>query len=183
MFNCGDDDDDSNNVNPLADNVLIVGDDSYDLEWGSILNYGEFEEGSGIINLDLELWSIGIIEPESGCEPSGEGQGIYFEMFTSNDTSLDDGTYTYNMDPELGTWDFGDYILDFSDTNEDDETWIFLDSGSVTIDKTGSNYNISWDLVDGDGISITGNFSGGLNYCNYIGEDLNPNESSKRSSK
>jgi len=185
MFNCGDDDDDSNNVNPLADNVLIVGDVSYDLEWGSILNYGEYEPG--IINLDLELWSNGVIEPED-CEfvldssgASGEGQGIYFEMFTSNQTSLDDGTYTYNMDPALGTWDYGDYILDL--TNEAEGSWIGINSGTVSIDKTGSNYNISWDLVDGDGVSITGNFSGGLNYCDYSGEDLNPNESSKRSSK
>ena len=69
MFNCGDEDDDSNNINPNADNVLIVGDVSYDLEWGSILNYGEYE--SGIINLDLELCSNGI-EPESDCSASGE---------------------------------------------------------------------------------------------------------------
>ena len=181
MFNCGDDDDDSNNINPLADNVLIVGDVSYDLEWGSILNFGEFEEGSGIINLDLELWSTGIVEPESGCEAYGEGQGLYFEMFTSNETSLDDGTYTYDMDATLGTWDYGDYSLNLSETN--DNPWILLDSGSVTIDKTGSNYNISWDLVDGDGVSITGNFSGSLNYCDYSGEDFQPNGSSKRSNK
>ena len=185
MFNCGDDDDDSTPVNPLADNVLTVGNVSYDLEWGSILNYGEFEEGSGIINLDLELWSNGI-ESESDCDLSGEGQGIYFEMFTSNETSLDDGTYTYSMDPELGTWDYGDYILNL-DVSEDDtdieNNWIMINSGSVTIDKTGSNYNISWDLVDGDGVSITGNFSGSLNYCDYSGEDFQPNGSSKRSNK
>jgi len=181
MFNCGDDDDDSTPVNPLADNVLRVGNVSYDLEWGSILNYGEYD--SGIINLDLELWSTGVIESESGCGASGDGQGIYFEMFTSNETSLDDGTYTYNMDPELGTWDYGDYILNLSDINDNDDPWILLDSGSVTIDKTGSNYNISWNLVDGDGVSITGNFSGSLNYCDYTGEDFQPNGSSKRSNK
>lgn len=178
MFNCGDEDDDSNNINPNADNVLIVGDVSYDLEWGSILNYGEYE--SGIINLDLELWSNGI-EPESDCSESGEeGQGIYFEMFTSNQTSLDDGTYTYNMNPELGTWDYGDYALNLADINDD--PWILLDSGSVTIDKTGSNYNISWDLVDMNSVSISGNFSGSLNYCDYSG-DFQPNGSSKRSNK
>ena len=107
-------------------------------------------------------------------------------MFTSNETSLDDGTYTYNMDPELGTWDYGDYILNL-DVSEDDtdieNNWIMINSGSVTIDKTGSNYNISWDLVDGDGVSITGNFSGSLNYCDYSGEDFQPNGSSKRSNK
>lgn len=178
MFNCGDNDD-SNRVDPTADNVLVVGDVSYDLEWGSILNYGEYE--SGIINLDLEIWSNGVIEPESGCEVSGEGQGLYFEMFTSNETSLDDGTYTFNMNPALGTWDYGDYNLDL--TNEAEDSWIEINSGTVSIDKTGSNYNISWDLVDVDGVSIRGNFSGGLNYCDYSGEDLNPNESLKRSSK
>ena len=182
MFNCGDDDDDSNNVIPQGDNVLIVGDVSYDLEWGSLLNYGEFEPG--IINIDLELWSPGIIEPESGCDlEEGEGQGLYFEMFTSNETSLDDGTYTYNMDPALTTWDFGDYNLNLSDENTDanDGLWVELESGTVSIEKTGSNYNISWNLVDVNDVSITGTYSGSLNLCDQGDGNLQPNGSSKRS--
>jgi hypothetical protein len=182
MFNCGDDDDESNNVIPQADNVLIVGDVSYDLEWGSLLNFGEFEPG--IINIDLELWSTGIIEPESGCDvDEGEGQGLYFEMFTSNETSLDDGTYTYNMDPALTTWDYGDYNLNISSSNSDttDDLWVVLESGTVSIEKTGSNYNISWDLVDVNNVSITGTYSGSLNYCDIDGGNLQPNGSSKRS--
>jgi hypothetical protein len=182
MFNCGDDDDESNNVIPQADNVLIVGDVSYDLEWGSLLNFGEFEPG--IINIDLELWSTGIIEPESGCDvEEGEGQGLYFEMFTSNETSLDDGTYTYNMDPALTTWDYGDYNLNISSSNSDttDDLWVVLESGTVSIEKTGSNYNISWDLVDVNNVSITGTYSGSLNYCDIDGGNLQPNGSSKRS--
>jgi len=182
MFNCGDDDDDSNNVIPQADNVLIVGDVSYDLEWGSLLNYGEFEPG--IINIDLDLWSTGIIEPESGCDvEEGEGQGLYFEMFTSNETSLDDGTYTYNMDPALTTWDYGDYNLNLSSSNPDTngDLWVVLESGTVSIEKTGSNYNISWDLVDVNNVSITGTYSGSLNYCDIDGGNLQPNGSSKRS--
>ena len=184
MFNCGDDDDDSNNVIPQADNVLIVGDVSYDLEWGSLLNYGEFD--TGIINIDLELWSTGLIEPESGCDvEEGEGQGLYFEMFTSNETSLDDGTYTYNMDPALITWDYGDYNLNLSSSNPDTngDLWLELESGTVSIEKTGSNYNISWDLVDVNNVSITGTYLGSLNYCDYSGEDFQPNGSSKRSNK
>jgi hypothetical protein len=182
MFNCGGDDDDSNNVIPQADNVLIVGDVSYDLEWGSLLNYGEFEPG--IINIDLELWSTGIIEPESGCDvEEGEGQGLYFEMFTSNETSLDDGTYTFNMDPALTTWDYGDYNLNLSSSNPDTngDLWVVLESGTVSIEKTGSNYNISWDLVDVNNVSITGTYSGSLNYCDIDGGNLQPNGSSKRS--
>jgi hypothetical protein len=182
IFNCGDDDDDSNNVTPpQADNVLIVGDVSYDLEWGSLLNFGEFEPG--IINIDLELWSTGLIVPESGCDPEeGEGQGLYFEMFTSNETSLDDGTYTYNMDPALTTWDYGDYNLNLdSNANNNEDLWVELESGTVSIEKTGSNYNISWDLVDVNNVSITGIYSGSLNYCDEDGGNLQPNGSSKRS--
>ena len=106
-------------------------------------------------------------------------------MFTANETSLDDGTYTYNMDTELGTWDYGDYILnlDVNDIDEDQDNWIMINSGTVSVDKTGSNYNISWDLIDGGGVTITGSFSGSLNYCDYSGEDFQPNGSSKRSNK
>ena len=76
--------------------------------------------------------------------------------------------------------DYGDYALNLADINDD--PWILLDSGSVTIDKTGSNYNISWDLVDMNSVSISGNFSGSLNYCDYSG-DFQPDGSSKRSNK
>ena len=86
------------------------------------------------------------------------------------------------MDPALTTWDYGDYNLNLdSNANNNEDLWVELESGTVSIEKTGSNYNISWNLVDVNSVSITGTYSGSLNLCDQDGGNLQPNGSSKRS--
>jgi hypothetical protein len=175
FYNCSDDDD--NNPNPHGgNNVLRVGNVEYDLDAGLIENYGAWDDE--MVNLDLSLFSSGINISNCSSGPSGSGQVLYFEMFTTNENYLDDGTYTYSVNPELGTFDYADYALNWGqDMNEDD--WIECGSGSVSIERSGSNYTISWDLIDDNGIDITGNFSGVLDYCD-VSEDLQSSLSSKK---
>ena len=82
------------------------------------------------------------------------------------------------MNPELGTFDYADYALNWGD-DMNEEDWTYCSSGSVSIERSGSNYTISWDLIDDNGIDITGNFSGVLDYCD-VSEDLQSSQSSKK---
>lgn len=47
--------------------------------------------------------------------------------------------------------------------------------GTITINGSGENYTIEFDLVTEEGVSITGSYQGGLNLGNYNDNDLNEN--------
>jgi hypothetical protein len=42
-----------------------------------------------------------------------------------------------------------------------------ITDGTLTISENGDSYTLSFDLTDEDGISITGYYSGSLNYIDY----------------
>jgi hypothetical protein len=155
----GDDDNNSNSINKL-----IVDGVEYPLESGNLLNYGS---DVGIYNIDLDIQSPGIVVPDCTEESAiGQGQNIYFEMWTSNPDFLDSMTYSIVDEEflEVGDITTSDYILNY-DSDAQENTWTIISSGTVDVQKSGNNYTISWDLTGMDGEVITGNYSGTLMYC------------------
>lgn len=160
IYSCsGDDDNNSNSINKL-----IVDGVEYPLESGTLLNY---ESDGGIYNIDLDIQSPGIVVPDCTEDSAiGQGQNIYFEMWTSNPDFLDSMTYSIVDEEflEVGDITTSDYILNF-DSDAQENTWTIISSGTVDVQKSGNNYTISWDLTGMDGEVITGNYSGTLMYC------------------
>ena len=132
----GDDDNNSNSINKL-----IVHGVEYPLESGTLLNY---DSDGGIYNIDLDIQSPGIVVPDC-TEDSviGQGQNIYFEMWTSNPDFLDSMTYSIVDEEflEVGDITTSDYILNY-DSDAQENTWTIISSGTVDFQKSGNNYTI-----------------------------------------
>ncbi len=102
-------------------NHFKVGSTEYELATGAIENYGLWDEDGDVYNIDLNLFSSNIIisQDEYGyMDVSGTGQTLYFEMLTTNGTSLDNGEYIFDtISPyPAGTFDYADYAINLSDS-------------------------------------------------------------------
>ncbi|MDC0630176.1 MAG: hypothetical protein P8H44_03570 [Flavobacteriaceae bacterium] len=154
--------DDNNSAS--SNNLLVVDGVEYPLKSGTLLNYGG---QSGLYNIDLDIYTLGIDVPD--CTEGaavGQGQNIYFEMWTSEPDFLDSITYSIDEDESeaVGNITVCDYILDF-DSNVEDNNWTIISSGNVDVVKSGNNYTITWNLTGLEGEAITGRYSGTLMYC------------------
>jgi len=135
---------------------------------GILAYYGNDEISSGNYNFDIFLFSDEIEMTCGDDEATGSGKVLYFEMFTSNSSGLDEGTYNYsNNFGVLGTWDIGEYCTNCNPDNTDASNYYWLTSGTVTIAKDGSTYSISWDCATSSGFEINGSYTGPLEYCDW----------------
>lgn len=155
---------DKNNEESLSNYVTYNG-TKYAVDKGILENFGQFEEG-GAYNLDLYLVSNGITFLESNNEitgVSGQGHGIYFEMYTSGPTQLDNGTYNYDYWSETAsTFDYGWVNINYDASTNIAEIDQDIEGGTVVVTKTGDVYEITINCTDEDGKSVTGYFKGTL---------------------
>ena len=168
LIGCGDGDGDGNgntNVDPNDPiNVLIVDGVEYPLKSGTLLNYGGQQ---GLYNIDLDIYSPGVVVPDCTENSAiGQGQNIYFEMWTSQSDNLDSMTYNIVEDESesVGNITFSDYLTVYN-SEIDEQNWLKISSGTVDVQISGDNYTISWNLTGAFGEVITGNYSGTLMYC------------------
>ena len=142
---------------------------TYNLTKGILENYGNIR-GTGF-NLDLTLLSAGLVVHETNNmvdSISGMGNGINFEMFSANQSALNVGDYTYDADStgNPGTFDFGNFILNF---NIATEQGIILDltEGIVSVTRSGAEYELTFNCTASDGRAITGYYKGPLTKYDY----------------
>ena len=154
-----------------ANNYLMVGNTKYAMAQGTIENNGLMQGDSRKYdgyNLDLTLYSGGFTlstDDNGELNVSGTGHMIYLEIYTSSAEEYDNLEYTYSdsYPAPVGTFDYGDYVLNYS-PGSIDYKWIEITSGSVTISKSGSIYTIIIDCIDEEGNSVSGYFKGALQY-------------------
>jgi len=163
---CKKDDDDTPQKNHFK-----VNDIEYELAAGAIENYGLWDEDGDVYNIDLNLFStnLSITEDAYGyMDVSGSGQMLYFEMLTTTGASLDNGVYKLDtISPyPAGTFDYADYSINISDSTGG-TNWMDIVSGQITVNKTGSIYSININCIDDEGKTITGYYSGALQYFDY----------------
>jgi hypothetical protein len=163
-------------------NFIKYNDKEYTLSLGYLENYGQFFESEGY-NIDLTLMSSGFKIHEANGEidsVSGTGNAIYFELFTSDSTELDSRIFTY--DPEetrkAGTFDNGQVGIDFNAQTQEGDIYNIV-QGTVTVNKSGTEYEITVACKDLSGKDITGYFKGKLKYYNYGNMDLKKTSSGK----
>ena len=132
---------------------------SYTLTKGAIINFGDYDDlKSGVYNIDLYLADDGLnIETMSG-----EGNYLYFEMFSSSDKALLSGTYDY-AEPSAFTFDLG-FVFINHQPGTNTGTTVEVYDGTVTISQSGSEYTITIDCEDETGKKITGTCQGSLKY-------------------
>jgi hypothetical protein len=153
-------------------NFLKIGDTEYELTAGSIKNWG----GTTSYNLDLRLFTDGV-QFVSGNH-SGTGPLIYFEMYTTNGLGLDSRDYVYDAvgSENIGTFDWSYYFTNYDSGNGSS---LDLNSGTVTVNKSGSVYEIEFNGTDQNGKAITGYFKGEIPIYN-VPKSLNTKEDKRK---
>ncbi len=148
---CSDDDDDQKNHFKYDGNT-------YEMTSGVMLNWGQFW-GEGY-NFDLYLFSEGI-QYNGIWDITGTGHGIFFEFYSPNENELAAGTYNFDPEDEGDPFTFAsaDFVLDFNIETETG-TEVEITGGSVKVEKSGSTYTITIDVVAEDGKAVTGYYKG-----------------------
>jgi hypothetical protein len=113
---------------------------------------------------ELTLLSDGLTYQEGG-DVTGKGHGISLSLLSSG-ADLAAGTYTLNSSSDESTYrafdvTSGSVILNFDSETEDSDRYEDLLSGTVTVEKSGTNYTITIAAVSADnGQVITASFKG-----------------------
>ncbi|MCD7900952.1 MAG: hypothetical protein LUH22_14105 [Bacteroides sp.] len=150
FVSCSDDDDDDNKKN-----VVVYDSISYDIHNGLLLYYGD-EGTEGIYNFDLYLYTKGISLDQETGEIVGEGNILSVEFWSSSATGITPGVYTYDSESnEAGT--FSVLCLEDAQGNV-----AYLESGTITVNKSASTYTIDITGRDADNKTLTANFIGTL---------------------
>ena len=148
-----------------SDNYIKYDGKMYPIHKGILENFGEWS--IGVYNIDLSLVSneINLIESQGEITgATGTGNIIYFEMYTSNSTHLDNETYEYEWSEEAGTFDDGWVGINYNVDDEEGEIELEIEDGTVTVTKNGYIYEITINCTDDLGKSVTGYFKGTLKW-------------------
>lgn len=140
---------------------------TYDMGGGYFGYYGQWVGTN--YNYDLILYSSGLNWVEEIEYFTGIGHVIYFEMFSSSQTNIESGVYTYDplesYDPN--TFDSGFLMFNFNPDLETVEVDADIVGGTVTVVTSGSNYEITVDCTDSFNKTITAYFQGTLSVYDW----------------
>lgn len=158
LFSCDSDDDSGSDVSGNGIGSFTYDGNDFSLNKGSLINYG----GSGnSFNFDITLVSPSVSFDQFG-DFNGTGDVIYFELWTDQQSGLKSGTYNFDSSSRS---DFTFTIADVGVSCNENGNCTFEDaamSGSVTINRSGNNYDISFNFTTNTGEVITGNYDGSL---------------------
>jgi hypothetical protein len=138
----------------------------YELSSGIIEYYGA-GSGNGY-NFDVTLYSSGISWNTTDMLLEGTGNLATFEMYSSSSSDLANGNYTFDSQniENQGTFSTGIFGLEFNVTNFTG-TIVSISSGTVTVQKTDSNYELTINCKTTDNKTIEGHFNGPLTLIDY----------------
>jgi hypothetical protein len=160
FVSCEKDDEDE-----LDKNEGVYDGENFELGSGILEYYGLWNEDPATYNFDITLFSNDITFDSENYQFSGKGTILYFEMFSSSESELLDGTYTFdpNESGDANTFDMGEIYTDFDMATETGTIKSFK-SGTVEIEKSGSTYKIKIDGKDNTDKTITASYEGTLAY-------------------
>lgn len=146
-------------------------DKNYELSKGMLQFYGEYNVDPSTFNFDIMLLSSGLTLSETTGNLTGKGHAFIVEMFSSSETELVTGTYTFdiNQTGDANSFDYGFFFLNGDASTEVAEVEAEIKSGTVKVEKTGSTYKITINCIDEFDKPITGFYEGTLQYSDYSG--------------
>ena len=141
----------------------------YEIDEGMIEVYGKLSPDASGYNLDVTLYSTGIVFDPIAEEFSGLGNIIILQKYSESSDELVSGTYNFdlsgNMDPF--TFDIGRFGL-FVNMDEQSGTIILANSGTIKVSKSDDNWTFVFDCMTMANKSITGTFTGNLDSYNKV---------------
>ncbi|MFO7655648.1 MAG: hypothetical protein R6W78_01130 [Bacteroidales bacterium] len=139
----------------------------YSITQGCLIDRGISSSG-GDRRIDLILLSESFTIVDSVNELKkilGIGHFTEFYMYSSSATGLDSTRYTYDLLDvrKAGTYGYGRFGIDYEiETQTGFEREV--DSGTLTVSKTGAKYEITINCTDKNAKSFTGYYKGALNF-------------------
>lgn len=163
IISCNKDDDGDSGSS--SSNFLKVGNKEYKLKAGSLEYYGEDLEG--VSNFDVSLVTSNVTVVEGEIFPSDETfSAIYFELFTSNASNLEEGVYNFNTSGAANTFEYADIIIDAT-LSDVEPIYYEVSSGSFEVLDSGNNYNFKFQGKTADGQNFSGAYKGSLSKFDY----------------
>lgn len=158
-----------NNNDQTTKSYLKVDGIEYDISQGFIIDYGPY---NAVYSIDLYLASSGIIFHEIGGLPdsvSGTGNGMTFEILSSDNGKLALGDYIYSDSDDGGTFYYAEYIVNWNATQQPDAEFLEIVSGTMKVIQNGAEYELSFSGTNINNKPISGYYKGKLSYYNYFG--------------
>lgn len=156
MFGCGKE---NVSTNVTKKNMFNHDNKDYELSNAYLENWG-LNGGKYDINLSLVSSGVKIIEKNGEIESaSGIGHAIIFEII-SKTKILAVGEYRFDEDNDVpNTFGYSSFGFDYNFDLEKGAS-LKITGGSVNVIKSGSEYELTFDLVAQDGKKVTGYFKG-----------------------
>jgi hypothetical protein len=169
FIGCSDDDDQDKNNELKVENAV------YDLEDGLLINAGE-DDGTLEVEWDGYWYMLALASFSTDTEnvPAGQ-QVIVFNMFSSKATELDSGDYTFDLTSPFAvkTFTTSGYSVNFDpdiepeDPDDIMENMVLIVSGTVSVSKNGTSYEIDANCKDLDGKTVKAYYKGTLGYFEF----------------
>ena len=158
ILSCGGDDNDNDNNNPgMSDNKIITPSGEYEIIGATLGDYGSGSWHDGF-NLDFTFMTGTIELDNDGDATGGAGIVAYFEMISTTNGELIEGTYTYEGGGgPYATYTYTDSseIIDVTDVVNEEFTLLNDPQGNVTIERSGNSYTFNYSSA-GYSIQYTG---------------------------
>ena len=139
-------------------NTFSIDGTEYSLSDGFTEEYGG--DATTGYNFDLIVHSSGLTSSANGV--TGTGEALYFELWSTSDTGLANGTYSASLNAEPNTFTIGEVYINLNASTFDADESYEVSSGTVTISVSGSTYTINFDLTLTGNKKLTGNYTGTL---------------------
>ena len=161
LIGCSDDDE-------SPKNYYTYNGETKALSAGLLEYYGPL--GMSSYNFDITL--LNNIKFSETTGPSGAGDYIYFEVFSSSATELVPGTYTYDATESgaANTFDDGDITIGYDTKTDEYKSVHKITSGTLKINKEGNVYTIDFEGTTADNKKVTAHYSGTLYYLDQTSD-------------
>ena len=154
---------DGEDPTPQKTNAFTIDGTEYSLSAGFTEEYGGSETTG--YNFDLTVHSSGLTLLDylgNEVNLTGQGEELYFELWSTSATGLTSGTYTVSTNEAPNTITYSEIYINLNASNGTADAGYEATSGSVTINVNASAYNINFDLTLSGNKKLTGNYTGAL---------------------
>ncbi len=160
-----DDTDDDSTVVVTPTNYFSYDGTNYELNNALLTEYGAV--ATGVYNIDVNILTPGIVIHENNNiidSITGNGNFMYFELLTSEMSTLDEGSYTYSdgTTTSVKTYTSANATFGYkaADGSYDSEQEII--SGTFTVISNSSTLEVTFDCINDAGKAIKGKYKGGF---------------------
>ena len=156
-LSCSDDDNNDNNDPGMSINKITTPDGEHEIIGAALSDYGAESWHDGF-NIDFTFMTGDIELDDDGDPIGGTGLVAYFEMISTTNGEIVEGTYTYESEAVVygvSTYTDSSEIIDVTDVTNEEFTLLNQPQGNITVERSGNSYTFTYSSA-GYTIEYTG---------------------------